>query len=93
MTMPPIATWYSGRDAVAGFLARAPLDGTRRWRMEPMSANGQPCFACYVWDQSQDTFTLHSLNVLTFEGAKIVEITAFLGATSLEPFHLPATIA
>jgi len=93
MTMPPIATWYSGRDAVAGFLARAPLNGTRRWRMEPTSANGQPCFACYVWDQAQDTFTLHSLNVLTFEGAKIVEITAFLGATSLEPFHLPATIA
>ena len=89
MTMPPIATWYSGRDAVAAFLARVPLDGSRRWRMTPTTANGQPCLACYLWDQADGAFTLHSLNVLTFEGAKIAEITVFLDPATFERFELP----
>jgi len=90
MTMPPIATWYNGRDAVAAFLARVPLDGSRRWRMTLTTANGQPCLACYLWDVAKNAFTLHSLNVLTFEGAEIAEITVFLDPATFEPFELPA---
>jgi len=93
MTMPPMATWYSGRDAVAEFLGRVPLSGAPRWRMTPTTANGQPCLACYLWDDARGAFTLHSLNVLTFEGAKISEITVFLSPETFEPFHLPASIA
>jgi RNA polymerase sigma-70 factor (ECF subfamily) len=89
MTMPPMPTWYRGRDAVAGFLARRPLKAGLRWRMLPTSANGQPCLACYLWEDEPGAFAAHSLNVLTFEGAKIVEITAFLGADSFERFGLP----
>jgi len=89
-TMPPIATWFSGSDMVGAFLARLPLDGTRRWRLTPTTANGQPCLACYLWEDAKGVFTLHSLNVLTFEGAKISEITVFLDPATFEPFDLPA---
>jgi RNA polymerase sigma-70 factor (ECF subfamily) len=89
-TMPPIATWFSGRDTVSAFLARLPLDGTRRWRLTPTTANGQPCLACYLWEDAKGAFTLHSLNVLTFERAKISEITVFLDPATFEPFDLPA---
>src|SRR4051794_12486909 len=41
VTMPPIPTWFQGRDTVAAFLARAPLAEGRRWRIVPTRANGQ----------------------------------------------------
>ena len=33
LTMPPVPTWYRGREAIAAFLARVPLAGRRRWRL------------------------------------------------------------
>ena len=92
-TMPPIATWFRGRDVIGAFLARMPMDGSRRWRLTATGANGQPCLASYLWDETEGAFLLHSLNVLTFEGARIAEITVFLSTDVLAPFHLPARIA
>src|SRR6266498_1949284 len=31
MTMPPLPTWYGGREAVAAFLTGRPLSGVNRW--------------------------------------------------------------
>jgi RNA polymerase sigma-70 factor (ECF subfamily) len=93
MTMPPVPTWYDGRDAVAAFLARVPLARALRWRMATTSANGQPCLACYLWDGERGAFAAHSLNVLTFEGANIAEVTAFLGTEPFERFELPDSVA
>ena len=93
MTMPPVPTWYDGRDAVAAFLARVPLARDLRWRMVTTSANGQPCLACYLWEDERGAFVAHSLNVLTFEGANIAEVTAFLGAEPFERFELPESVA
>ena len=46
MEMPPIPTWFTGRDAVVSFLmSRVLREG--RWRLEPTRANGQPAFALY----------------------------------------------
>ncbi|MGW0884751.1 hypothetical protein [Streptomyces sp. NPDC002671] len=41
LELPPIPTWFTGRNAVVGFLA---IRVMRRdlWRMEPTGANGQP---------------------------------------------------
>ena len=40
--MPPLRSWFRGRDAVAVFLAGWPLSGAWRWRHVPTRANGQP---------------------------------------------------
>src|SRR5436305_1427043 len=33
MTMPPLPSWYSGREAIADFLRGWPLSAEKRWRL------------------------------------------------------------
>jgi RNA polymerase sigma-70 factor (ECF subfamily) len=92
LTMPPIPTWYQGREAIAAFLARVPLAGHHRWRLVPTRANGQPAFGTYKWDAERQSFVPHEILVLTLEGARIAEITAFLSTEPFERFGLPAAL-
>ena len=75
-TMPPLPTWYRGRDAIAAFLERYALQD--RWRLLPARANGQLAFGCYAWDAEQRSYTALSLDVLTLDGARAIEITSFV---------------
>ncbi len=93
LVMPPLPTWVSGRDEVAAFLRVYPFSGARRWRMVPTSANGQPAFATYSWDEQVAAFMPHSLSVLTLREGKIEEITAFLTPDPFPHFNLPPSIA
>ena len=89
IAMPPISTWYSGRDAVAGFLRGWPLGGEPRWRLVPAGANGQPAFGHYLWDGATNRFMPHSINLLTLRGGRISDITAFLTPEAFSRFGLP----
>jgi RNA polymerase sigma-70 factor (ECF subfamily) len=88
MTMPPLPTWYRGREAVAAFLEGWPLRRDIRWRVVPVRANGQLAFGHYIWDDERETFTAHSITVLTLDGERIAEITAFLDAELMPRFGL-----
>jgi RNA polymerase sigma-70 factor, ECF subfamily len=92
ITMPPLPTWYQGREAVAAFLRGWPLAGTVPWRVVPTHANGQLAFGEYIWDADSETFIPHGIQVLTLEEAKIAEITAFLTPEAFERFGLPDQI-
>ena len=92
MTMPPLPTWYHGREAVAAFLEGWPLRRDRRWRVVPVRANGQLAFGQYIWDEEWETFTAHSITVLTLDAEHIAEITAFLDAELIPRFGLPHEI-
>jgi RNA polymerase sigma-70 factor (ECF subfamily) len=92
MTMPPFPTWYEGREAVADFLRGWPLAGTAPRRMVPARANGQLAFGDYNWDADSEHFIAHAITVLTLDGAKIAEITAFLTPEAFERFGLPDKI-
>jgi len=89
LTMPPIPTWFRGRDAVAAFLRDRPLAAGRRWRLLPVRANGQPAFAEYLWDDERKCFVAHSVNVLALRGARIAEINAFLEPETVARHGLP----
>ena len=89
IVMPPLPSWYGGRDDVAMFLHDYALRGHRRWKMVPISANGQPALATYHWDEQTGAFTRHRISVLTLRGNEIEEIMAFLDPKLLEPFALP----
>jgi RNA polymerase sigma-70 factor, ECF subfamily len=98
-TMPPLPTWYRGRDAIAAFLTRFALQD--RWRLLPARANGQLAFGCYAWDAQQESYTALSLDVLTLDGTHATEVTSFVtpythgparerfAANVLERFGLP----
>jgi RNA polymerase sigma-70 factor (ECF subfamily) len=92
ITMPPYPTWFQGREAVAAFLARVPLSAGRRWRLVPTSANGQPAFGAYTWNAELERFVPHDIIVLTLDGDRIAEITAFLFDQPFERFGLPAPL-
>jgi RNA polymerase sigma-70 factor, ECF subfamily len=77
-SMPPLASWFRGLDDVAGFLARGPMSGEWRWRRLATTANGQPTVAAYTWDEAEGCYLPFALDVITFEGDRIKEVTAFL---------------
>ena len=51
-SMPPLTTWFGGRDSVAAFIENAIFAPARPHgvRMRPGSCNGQPAFATYEPD-------------------------------------------
>jgi RNA polymerase sigma-70 factor (ECF subfamily) len=91
-TMPPWSEWYSGRDAVAVFLAAGPFRSGNRWRVVPAAANGQLAFALYDWDAPSSTFTAHAISVLTLEHDAIKEISTFRTPDIFERFGLPEVV-
>ena len=92
MTMPPLPSWYSGREAVASFVRGWALSEAKRWRLIPASANAQLAFGGYTWDEETAIFMPHSVKVLTLRDAEIEEITAFLTPEAFPHFGLPPTL-
>jgi len=93
VSMPPVPSWFRGRDAVATFLAARPLAGRTPVRLLATGANGQPAFAQYRRPAGGDAFLPVDLFVLTLEGERIAEITAFLDDEMFARFGLPARLA
>jgi RNA polymerase sigma-70 factor, ECF subfamily len=87
--MPPHATWFRGREAVAEFLRRGPISGAERWRLIRTHANGQLAFGHYIWDAERAAFIAHGIDVLTLRGDRIAEIDAFLDPGLFDHFGLP----
>jgi RNA polymerase sigma-70 factor (ECF subfamily) len=82
-SMPPMATWFHGREAITAFLAEWPLSGEWRWRHLRARANGQPAVGAYTWYEESESYRPFALNVLSYRGDKISDITSFI--TRREP--------
>jgi RNA polymerase sigma-70 factor (ECF subfamily) len=76
-SMPPLATWYRG-ERIPDFLRLGPLSGDWKWRHVPTHANGQLAVGCYTWDDDAGAFMPFCVDVLTLEGDRIKEVTAFI---------------
>jgi RNA polymerase sigma-70 factor (ECF subfamily) len=82
--MPPLATWYRTREGISIWAANSPMSGAWRWRSVFVRANGQPALGFYTWDEDAQTHLPFALNVLTFDGEEISDVTAFI-ARSADP--------
>jgi RNA polymerase sigma-70 factor (ECF subfamily) len=91
-SMPPWASWWRGRETVAGF-AREAVDICAEARTVATSANAQPALAYYALDAETGRYAATAIDVLTLEGARIKEITAFVGTEAFPRFRLPAELA
>ena len=93
--MPPMATWFRGDGVVVfltewAFSGRAyDAEGNRRVRVLPARANGQPAIATYAWNDAAAAYLPTVLQVLTFAGDKVAEITGFVDPTVFPGFGLP----
>jgi RNA polymerase sigma-70 factor (TIGR02960 family) len=92
LTMPPLPFEYQGA-AAARFLAEISFrGGTRRFRLIPTRANGQPAFGCYLRDSTAPIAYAHGLLVLTLDGDRVCAITRFIDNSVLPRFGLPRTL-
>jgi RNA polymerase sigma-70 factor (ECF subfamily) len=89
--MPPLATWYDTRDGIRTWATHSPMSGAWRWRAVLTRANGQPALAFYSYDNDAQAYLPFALNVLSFRGREITNVTAFIvrstEATEPEAYH------
>ena len=83
--MPPLASWYEGREAIAMWAAGWPLSGAWRWRTISTRANGQPALGFYAWNAEDESYRPFALNVLSFRGAQVSDVTAFIARSAAPP--------
>ena len=84
--MPPFPNWFAGRDTVIAFISST---GKPRLRHVRTRASGQPAVAWYLWNARRESYVPSSLEVLSFEGARVKEITAFASPDLFPHFGLP----
>jgi RNA polymerase sigma-70 factor (ECF subfamily) len=76
--MPPLATWYRGREAIAEFHYR--YVSSERWRHLTTRASGQLAVGCYTFDDHRHRYVASVLDVLTLDGGRIAQVTGFITA-------------
>jgi RNA polymerase sigma-70 factor (ECF subfamily) len=91
--MPPLSTWYLGRDAISMFIARRVFAARARGiarRHILTRANGQPALAIYHQSSVRRVFEAFALQVLTIDDSvwQIAEVTTFLNVDLFSPFGL-----
>lgn len=85
-TMPPLPAWFSGRDDIRRFFTERVF--ATAWRLVPITANGQPAFACSMRN-ADHRFVLGAINALSVRGGLITEISGFLDPEAHRRFGLP----
>ena len=87
-SMPPWASWWRGGERIAGFAEQA-VEFCATARAVPIRANGQAAIAYYSEDEETGRFKAQAIDVITFEGSRIKEITAFIAPQAFASFGLP----
>ncbi len=93
-TMPPLAQWYQGRQAIRAFYSKV-WRTYGGFRLLPAGANAQPAFAAYSRDIAGGSWSAHSIHVLTLGVDNIAGLTLFVKPESprlFEAFGLPLTL-
>src|SRR5262249_17856996 len=90
-SMPPWAAWWRGRDTIAGFTEHA-AEHCPETRSLPIRANAQVALASYELDEEPGRFLPIAIDVLTFEGWQISDITAFIMPELFPRFGLPSEL-
>jgi RNA polymerase sigma-70 factor, ECF subfamily len=92
LTMPPIPTWYAGREAIL-IASRQGFDPEfGHIRTLVAAANSQPAAAHYLRRPGESVYRPLALDVLRIEGGRIAEITSFLFPGLFPAFDLPAAL-
>ena len=90
--MPPMLTWFTGRDRIVQFLGARVL-GRRPgdFKLLPVAANGQPGFAGYLRGRD-GLHHAHAVQVLTVSRAAVAHIVSFNQPGLFDVFALPRTL-
>jgi RNA polymerase sigma-70 factor (ECF subfamily) len=102
LAMPPMPTWYRGRQAIAVFLRDVAFAGRwtgsrfeagrRRVRLVRGRASGQVALGAYGWDERRGVYLPNALQVLSLRGGMIADVTGFVTPAALPGVGLPAEL-
>jgi RNA polymerase sigma-70 factor (ECF subfamily) len=85
-TMPPLPAWFNGRRFVEMFIAERMFQTP--WRLQPLRANGQPGFACYIQQAGDDRFRPGGVVLLRLRGGLIEAIDSFIDPAVCKRFGM-----
>lgn len=93
-SMPPIPSWYQGRETIRGLVSRTVFGGPAngRWRLLPTRANKQLAFGLYRVGDTPGVHLPYGIQVLTFEDGQLADITTFRNPELAGHFGLPARL-
>ena len=89
--MPPILTWFAGRDLIGRFLGTRVLGQPGDFKTVPIAANSQPGFAFYLLGRDGHHHP-HAVQVLTIADAGIAHIVSFNQPELFPAFGLPQVL-
>jgi RNA polymerase sigma-70 factor (ECF subfamily) len=92
-SMPPIPSWYRGRDSIGALISKTIFSGEAqgRWRLLPTRANRQIAFGLYRLSES-GVYQVYGIQVLRFEDGLIADIITFRHPALATHFKLPASL-
>jgi RNA polymerase sigma-70 factor (ECF subfamily) len=88
LEMPPLLTWFTGRQAVVRVVAVHLLTGPGEHRLVGITANGEPAFAVYQ-RETGGAYRAHALLVPTVTATGIARMVAFQDPGLFASFGLP----
>jgi RNA polymerase sigma-70 factor (ECF subfamily) len=89
LEMPPLLTWFAGRQAVTRFLAASPpFAAPGQLQLVPVTANGQSAFAAYQRG-SDEAYHAYAVTVPTVTTTGIARIVTFFDLALFTWFGLP----
>ena len=93
-SMPPIPSWYRGREDIGALIRKTIFAGPAngRWRLSPTHANGQPGYGLYKLNEATGDYDAYGIQVVTFDGDQILDITTFRNPALMVFFGLPSTL-
>jgi RNA polymerase sigma-70 factor, ECF subfamily len=94
-SMPPIPSWYRGRENIAGLVRKTVFSGqaSGRWRLVSTRANGQPGFGLYRLNEKNGGYDGYGIQIVTFDGNLIEDITTFRDPALIKFFDLLPSLA
>jgi RNA polymerase sigma-70 factor, ECF subfamily len=90
LEMPPLLTWFTGRQTVVRFFASRAFDTPGRFRLVPVMANGQAALAVYQREPG-GAYHADAVTVPTVTATGIARIVTFRNPALFGSFGLPAT--
>jgi RNA polymerase sigma-70 factor (ECF subfamily) len=89
--MPPLPTWFAGRELCGRFLQSQILTEPGRFQLIPTAANGQPTLAAYI--RSPDgAYRAHAIQVFTIAASRVTRVTSFNEPDLFATFGLPPAV-
>jgi RNA polymerase sigma-70 factor, ECF subfamily len=92
LTMPPLPTWYEGREAILIASKKGFTPDFGQLRSVAAGANMQPAAAHYLRAPDDTDFRPLALDVLRIEAGRVAEITSFIFPELFPAFGLPEAL-